>query len=314
MEERRNVKHQAFDPGLTQKYDGTLRRAINKDGSFNIHRKGARLQDLNFYQFLIRIPWLGFHAIVLGTYVLLNSFFALLYLSLGTENLQGADVTTPLQSFLSAFFFSVHTFTTVGYGTLAPKSIGVNIVASFEAITGLMSFALATGLLYGRFSKPNIRIRFTDNALIAPYKGGTSFQFRIENMRNNNLMELEAKILLMTVDRSGRQPIRRYDQLVLERESVYFFPLPWTIVHPIDKESPMHGKTAEDLAAVQAEFLILIKGFDDTFSQTVHARYSYRYDELIWGAKFLPAFQIDEHGDVVLHLDNINLMERVELP
>ena len=120
------MKRERFDPGLTQKYDGSLRRAINRDGSFNVHRTGMQLRDLNFYQFLIRIRWVWFHAVVLGTYLLLNTFYAGLYLAMGIENVSGAETATPLQTFLSAFFFSVHTFTTVGYGTLAPKSVGVN--------------------------------------------------------------------------------------------------------------------------------------------------------------------------------------------
>jgi inward rectifier potassium channel len=124
---------------------------------------------------------------------------------------------------------------------------------------------------------------------------------------------MEANVLLMMVDKSGSTPIRKYFQLSLERQSVYFFPLPWTIVHPIDKTSPLYDKTIYDLAKVHAEVLILIKGFDETFGQTVHARYSYRFDEIIWGAKFNPAFSIDANGDVVLNLEDINKMERVEL-
>jgi len=307
------MKQQPFDPGLTQKYTGELRRAVNKDGSFNVYRRGSRLTDHSFYQFLITIPWIQFHIIVLITYVTLNSIFAGLYMLAGIEHLQGADTSTPIEAFLSAFFFSIHTFTTVGYGTIAPKGIGVNIIAAVEAITGLMSLALATGLLFGRFSKPSANISFSSNAIIAPYQGKTSLQFRIVNRRKINLLEMEANVLLMTVDKSSPTPIRKYFQLPLERPSVYFFPLPWTIVHPIDKSSPLHGKTPDDLAKVHAEILIMIKGFDETFGQTVHTRYSYRFDEIIWGAKFIPAFSIDDNGDVVLHLDDINKMERIDL-
>jgi inward rectifier potassium channel len=307
-----SLKQQPFDPGLTQKYSGELRRAINKDGSFNVHHKGSRLEDHSFYQFLITIPWIQFHIVILLTYIVLNSFFAGLYMIAGMENLQGASASTAAEAFINAFFFSIHTYTTVGLGTIAPKGIGVSIIAAVEAITGLMSLALATGLLFGRFSKPSANIGFSLNAIIAPYQDKTSLQFRIVNRRKINLLEMEANVLLMMIDKSRATPIRKYFQLPLERQSVYFFPLPWTIVHPIDKTSPLHGKTPDDLARVHAEILILIKGFDETFGQTVHARYSYRFDEIIWGAKFEPAFSIDANGDVVLHLDDINKMERVE--
>jgi inward rectifier potassium channel len=168
-------------------------------------------------------------------------------------------------------------------------------------------------LLFGRFSKPSVNISFSSNAIITPYQDATSLQFRIVNRRKVNLLEMEANVLLMVVDKSRSTPIRKYFQLTLERTSVYFFPLPWTIVHPIDKISPLYNKTLEDLAKVHAEILILIKGFDETFGQTVHTRHSYRFDEIIWGAKFIPAFSIDANGDVVLHLDDINKMERVKL-
>ena len=307
------MQRQSFDPGLTQKYTGALRRAINKDGSFNVHHKGSRLKDHSFYQFLITISWIKFHIVVLINYVVLYSLFAGLYLIAGIENLQGANASSPFEAFLSAFFFSIHTFTTVGYGTIAPRGISVNIIAALEAITGLMSLALATGLLFGRFSKPSANIGFSSKAIIAPYQDKTSLQFRIVNRRKINLLEMEANVLLMTVDKSGATPVRKYFQLPLERHSGYFFPLPWTIVHPIDKTSPLHNKKPEDLAKVHAEILILIKGFDETFGQAVHARYSYRFDEIIWGAKFKTAFSIDANGDVILHLDDINNMEYVKL-
>jgi inward rectifier potassium channel len=304
------MKQEPFDPGLTQNFTGEIRRAIGKDGSFNVRHSGLRLRDHSIYQFLVTIPWIQFHVIVLVTYVLVNSLFAGLYLLNGIENLQGAEHSTPMQSFVSAFFFSVHTFTTVGYGTIAPKGFGTNSIAALEAITGLMSLALATGVLFGRFSKPTANISFSANAIIAPYRNTTSLQFRIANRRKVNLLELESNVLLMIVDKSGPIPVRKYFQLTLERKSVYFFPLPWTIVHPIDKESPLYNKTAEELSDLHAEILILIKGFDETFGQTVHSRYSYRFDEIIWGARFVPAFSIDDEGELVLHHEDLNKMEQ----
>ena len=301
-----------FDPGLTQQFTSPLRRAINKDGSFNVHRRGMTWRDVHPYLRLINMPWGRFFGLIFLAYITMNTLFALIYFSLGADQLQGADAPTAFDHFLNSFFFSAHTLTTVGYGSISPKGIAANFVAAFEAMVGLMGFALATGLLYGRVSRPSARIGFSENMLIAPYQDGTSLQFRIVNKRPNNLMELEAKVLLMTVEGAAGRPTRRYQTLQLERESVYFFPLTWTIVHPIDQNSPMFGKNADDLAKLQAEVLILIKGFDDTFSQTVHARYSYRYDEVVWGARFALAFEIDEAGDIVLDLEKVGALAPAE--
>ncbi len=295
-----------FDPGLTQKFTVPLRRAINKDGTFNVHRRGTSWRDSNGYLVLINMHWAGFFACILGGYCVVNTLFALVYYALGPEQLHSsANATTNLAHFLNSFFFSAQTLTTVGYGSISPRGTPANVVAALEAMTGLMGFALATGLLFGRVSRPSARIGFSGNMVIAPYQDGTSLQFRIVNKRANNLMELEAKVMLMVVEGEPGNLKRDFIVLKLERPSVYFFPLTWTIVHPIDERSPLHGKTAADLERLQAEVLILIKGFDDTFSQTVHARYSYRYDEIKWGARFAPAFDVDEQGDIELEVNQV---------
>ena len=303
-------QQQSFDPGLTQKFQGTLRRSIERDGSFNVHRKGVRFRNVNLYLILIEMSWPWFIALTVAVYVVVNSVFACVYLLRGIEHIQGALTKPPLSAFESAFFFSAHTLTTVGYGNMFPDNTWTNVIAVTEAFVGLMGFAVATGLLYGRFSRPSARIVFSDSIIVAPYQDITSLQFRIANQRTNVLMDLEAKVLMMTVESTGSEFKRSYKDLKLERPNVYFFPLTWTIVHPIDSSSPLFGKSPQDLANLQAEILILVKGFDDTFSQTVNARYSYRYDEIVWGARFMQAFYVDEHGDMVLELDRINDLTR----
>lgn len=305
-----SLEQTTFDPGLTQKYTGKLQRAIEKDGSFNVRKTGLGLKHFHFYQFLINISWPRFFLVILSGYILVNALFACLYLLAGIGNIHGADTSTPLSEFLSTFFLSVHTFTTVGYGTIAPKDVWTNSVAALESLTGLMALAVATGLLYGRFSRPSARMVFSDNAIIAPYRGRTSLQFRIANQRTNTLMEIEAKVLIMTVSGTGDNHRREYHVMNLERSSVYFLPLTWTVVHPIDDQSPLFGKTLKDLADSQAEILIMIKAFDDTFSQVVHSRYSYRFDEILWGARFLPAFSVTADGDMALALDRLSEVEK----
>jgi inward rectifier potassium channel len=169
----------------------------------------------------------------------------------------------------------------------------------------VLGFAVATGLLFGRVSRPSARIGFSENMLIAPYSDVTSLQFRVVNRRKNDLMDIEARVMLMTVESKDGRPQRTYKLLRLERQQVMFLPLTWTVVHPIDSESPLWQATAEDLRKLQAEVLILLKAYDDTFSQTVLARYSYRFDEILWNRKFAPAFLVDDEGDMVLELRKV---------
>ena len=295
-----------FDPGLTQRYTGRLRRAINKDGSFNVLRRGVSLRDKGFYLHLMSSNWPWFLTQVGLAYTLVNVLFATVYFSIGVEWLVGAPHETRLAAFLGAFFFSVQTFTTVGYGHIAPKGILTSAVAALEAMTGLLAFAIGTGLMYGRFSRPSARLVFSRRMVVAPFNDGRALMFRVANGRPNVLMELEATVILMTVESGPDGPRRKYQGVPLERGKVFFLPLSWTIVHPLDDASPLHGLGAEDLERLQAEFLILIKCFDDTFSQTVHARYSYTFEEIDWASRFLPAFDITNDGDLAFDVSQLD--------
>jgi inward rectifier potassium channel len=293
-----------FDPGLTTKYDGPLRRVINPDGSFNVLRRGTDWHDVHPYLFLVSISWAEFFGLILSAYILLNFSFAVMYYLLGPDALQ---IGSPMNynRFLLCVFFSSQTLTTVGFGAMAPATAPANTIAAFEAFAGLLGFAVATGLLFGRVAKPSARIGFSEKALIAPYQEGWSFQFRMANRRANTLIEPAVTLLVMTVDRADGKSRRDFTMLKLEREKVMLFPLTWTIVHPIDSESPLFGKTPADLEALQAEFMVLVKAWDETFGQTVHQRFSYRYSEVVWGARFTPAFGVDENGDLQVHVDKI---------
>jgi inward rectifier potassium channel len=294
-----------FDPGLTERYTGRLRRAINKDGSFNVRRSGTSWRDFHPYLQLINMPWPAFWATLVSGYLAVNTLFALVYYLLGPGQVAGTDNSSDLGRFMTEFFFSAHTLTTVGYGSLYPRGVAANFVALLEAMVGLLAFAVATGLLFGRVSRPSARFAFSERMVVAPFAQGSSLQFRLANRRENAVMELEARMLLMSVVDANGQQRRKYDQLKLERENVLFLPLTWTIVHPIDSESPLFNRTAEDLAKAQAEVLILIKAWDETFSQIVHARYSYTHEEIVWGGRFAPAFTIDESGGMVVEVDRV---------
>jgi inward rectifier potassium channel len=147
---------------------------------------------------------------------------------------------------------------------------------------------------------------------VAPYQSATGLQFRVANRRSNNLMEVQARVLLSTVEPSEDGLQRKYMYLTLERDTVQFLPLTWTIVHPIDQDSPLWGKSPEDLIRLQAEFLITIKAFDDTFFQTVHVRHSYRFDEVVWGARFVTAFEPGAKGEMLLDLGKLSEIATVQ--
>lgn len=284
-------------------------RLLNRDGSFNLKRKGLSFKEsFSPYHWLKSISWKKFFMIILLLYFLINLLYACVYYFLGVEtHLKGAITTTELDKFLEAFFFSAQTLTTVGYGRISPVGFYSSIVATLEALTGLLSFALITGILYGRFSKPNAKILFSENAILAPYRDTNAFMFRIANGRSNQLIEIEVQVTFsFTTQDSSNMPQRRYAQLKLERDKINFFPMSWTIVHPIDHNSPLEGLSLKDLEEADAEFFIIIKAFDDTFCQTVYSRGSYKYTELLTGVKFVPNFESDEHGGSVLFLDKLN--------
>lgn len=309
------MQEPAFDPGLTQKFGGAIKRTLDRDGNFNVRRVGAKLRDQHPYLFFISLSWRAFTLLTLLAFGAVNLLFAGLYAAIGIEHLKGADGSTPFLRFLDAYFFSTHTLTTVGYGSIYPVGVAANSIAAVEALVGLTGFAVITGLVFGRFSRPSARIGFSDKILIAPYQDITALQFRIVNRRANNLIDAQARVLLILVDANDPSLARRYLPLRLERDQIVFFPLPWTVVHPITPDSPLYGKTAEDLAAMHAEVIVLIRAFDETFGQTVSARSSYTHDEFVWGARFSPAFEPDREGnDLVIEIDKISLSEPPQLP
>ncbi len=307
------MQQPSFDPGLTQQYKGVLKRAINKDGQFNVRREGATWRDAHPYLYLISVSWTKFFGMIFLAFILTNTIFALLYAAIGIEHLKGAEAPTEPLRFMNAFFFSAHTLTTVGYGNIWPSGPLANITTAVEALTGLMGFAIATGLFFGRFSRPSARIGFSPTAVIASYKGSTSLQFRIVNRRFNNLIEVEARVLLMTVEDCNGQLQRRFQDLPLERDQILFFPLTWTIVHPIDENSPLYGAKAEDLERLQSEIMVNLRAFDESFGQVVHVRYSYRYDEIVWGAKFMQAFEVDDNGELRLDVSRVGEFEQAPI-
>jgi len=288
-------------------------RMMNPDGSSNIRRIGLPLiRTSDTYNWLISMTWKKFLFILLIAYLLINILFASLYVLIGIEHLKGAGGITSRDHFFDAFFFSAQTISTVGYGHISPDGFLTSCLAAFESMLGLLAFALATGLLYGRFSRPTAKVVYSENMVIAPYKGIKGLMFRLANLRNNQLIEIEVQVVLSyneTID-GGKK--RRFYPLDLERAKIGLLTMSWTVVHPIDENSPLYEKTSEELAEAEVEILVLLKAFDDTFSQTVHTRTSYKDENIIHNAKFTTIFSRDSNGQLILDLSKIGSLEKLD--
>ena len=277
-------------------------RLIREDGSYNVRRRGIGLKGFSAYHAVINMNWGYFFLFVTAAYFLLNLIFASVYFYLGADQLSEHPVGTPWDEFIHCFYFSAQTLTTVGYGRISPMGGWTSFVAAIEAMVGLLSFALATGILYGRFSKAKAKISFSKQALISPYRDIKGLKIRMANTRKNNLIELSARIMYSYVDGQNK---RRYQQLPLEIDSIDLFPLPWTLVHPIDERSPLFNNHVLDLTKADAEFIVIVKGFDDTFNQYVHQLKSYKYDEIGFDMDFEPMFRTGD-GYTEVQLDKIS--------
>jgi len=293
----------------------TRTRLLNRDGTFNVRREGlGAWARLNFYHYSLTISWPRFLGIVGAGYFLTNAIFALAYVACGAHALAGIADKPMFGRFLDAFFFSVETLATIGYGNIVPMTLAANVLVTVESLAGLLGFSVIAGLVFARFARPVAQIVFSRCAVIAPYRDISAFMFRIVNQKTNEIVELAATVLLTR--RKGDGAVEReYIPLKLERERVVFFPATWTVVHPIDEKSPLWGLTREALLACDSEFLVLLNGFDETFSQNVHARSSYRSDEVVWGARFRSAFNPPRpDGRLSVDIRKLDEIDRVPLP
>ncbi|WP_281226297.1 ion channel [Flavobacterium aquiphilum] len=289
-------------------------RFINKDGSVNAVKKGVGIFDrISWYHTMLDMPSWKFLLILLLFYIGINFVFALLYFGIGIEHLNGIQATDEAWvQFGQAYFFSAQTFTTVGYGHISPTGFYTSALSSAEALMGLLSFAIATGLFFGRFSKPDIFLKFSKNAIIAPFNNGKALMFRLAPYKNTNYIDAEVNVTLgMQMEENGVMTNRFYT-LDLEYQKINSLALSWTLVHPITSESPLYGLTASDYESITGEIIVIIKTFDDMFSTTVATRTSYTFEEVVYGAKFQPMYsQSENHHSTVLDLSLLNTFDRV---
>lgn len=283
-------------------------RFVNKDGKANIKLRGVNfLNRISWYHTMLGLSRGKFISVIFTFYILINFLFAFLYYIIGTEHLIGFTGNSVWAKFGAAYFFSAQTFTTVGYGHISPDGFLTSAVAAAEALVGLLSFAIATGLFYGRFSKPRAYLKFSHNAVIAPYKDITALMIRVAPYKNTTLTDAEARLTLgMTVEENGKMA-NKFFPLELEFDKANALTLNWTIVHPITESSPFYNFAADDYANINGEILVFIKAFDDMFSATVVDRSSYALKEVVAGAKFLPMYHRSSAGNrTILDVEKLN--------
>ncbi len=283
-------------------------RILNKNGGTNIRKTGLAFpKHISLFHSLLDLSLPRFLVLGFSFFIFINLIFAWIYYSLGIENLGIANAHTPFEKFIEAFFFSAQTITTVGYGKVSPNSISTGCVASIEAFLGVITFAVLTGLIYGRFSKPRAFLVFSKNALIAPYKEGKGLMLRMASYKNNSLTEVEAEVVASMQTEIEGKMVTNYFPIKLETAKVTTLALNWTLVHAITEDSPIFGFTLEDLENNQFEMLVFVKAFDEHFSNIVKQKTSYHYSELVSNAKFDLMFrQSEDKQHTILELDKID--------
>ena len=289
---------------------------FNKKGKPNIHVTGLHfLARLNIYHSLLTTKRWKFLLIVFSFFISINIIFAFIYLWIGLDHLNGLTAFTAGEKFGEAFFFSAQTFTTVGYGRISPVGFATSFTAAVEALTGLMSFALATGLLYGRFSRPKAYLLYSKNILFSPFRNGTALMFRLVPYTKNYLVNLEVKLTIaMRILEDGVLKTKFFNA-PLDISKAISLVSSWTLVHVINEDSPLYNLSKEDLGNAQIEMMVFVQGFDETFANTVVSRTSYTINDLVFGAKFQPMFHPNaDNSSTILHLDKLDDFEEAALP
>jgi inward rectifier potassium channel len=284
-------------------------RMVQRQASDRVMAIGLRpawIGDL--YHQLLTLPWPLFFAGVLGFFVLLNVFFGLLYL-LG----DGAIANAQPGRFSDAFFFSVETISTIGYGQMAPATLYGNLVMTLEAFLGVLLTAVVTGLVFARFSRPTARIMFSRVAVVAPFNGVPTLAVRLANQRRNQILEAQVSLSLIRDEHTAEGDwIRRFYDLQLLRQRSPVFAMTFTAMHPIDAASPLENATAASLARESVEIIVTVTGLDETLLQPVHARTSYLAHEVRWDHRFADLFIETPDGRLAIDYRRFHEVEPTE--
>lgn len=304
----KDVKNSGFSTIAQPK--GT--RLLQKNGQFNVFKSGLTFSErFSLYHWITNVHLVAFLAVLLAAYFIINLAFASIYTYLGFEALAGIDPSHNL--FAEAFYFSCQTFTTLGYGRVNPLSGSANLVSSLEAFLGIIWFALITGLVYGRFSRPHAKIIYSLNSIIAPYLTHKALMCRIANPKNSQIINIQAKMIFSIAETVDGNPKRMFYTLKLEIDQVSLLTTSWTIVHPIDESSPLNSLTEIDMQEGEAEILLMVQGYDETYAQEVHSRTSYTADEIVWNAKFYPILGKAINGKIMVELNKLSAFEKLNV-
>ena len=305
-------KRRVKDPGYGGFDSQKIERIINDDGTLNVKHINRKASFRDLYHDLINVSWSRFFLFTFLGYLIINLGFAGIYYLIGVESI-GLNSQSFFYDFVQCFYFSTQTFTTVGYGSLSPQGGMTSLVASIEAFVGLLAFSFATGLFYGRFSRPVPSIFYSDKILLRPLKKGRAIMFRIANEHTNTLINVNTNIILVlkTINDDGSHGVTPY-QTTLERNSISFLSLTWTIVINIDEDSPLFDKTDEEIKNTEGEFIVHMSYFDDTFSQDLHQQKSYLLKDLVINEKFVKAYGANNNGQNVLDYEKLNLTEKID--
>jgi inward rectifier potassium channel len=273
---------------------GRARRLLGDAAVRRISARRSGAADL--YHRLLTIPWPGFFGVMAVVYVLFNIVFAVLYL------LQpGAVANAHPGSFADGFFFSVQTMATIGYGDMHPATLYANLAVTVEVLLGMTGLALATGLMFARFSRPTARVIFSRKAVIAPHNGVPTLMFRAANQRRNQILEAHINVAMLRNEITVEGKVmRRFYDLALARSHTPMFSLTWTVMHVLDEKSPFYRCTQQSLEASEAEIVITLVGIDETFAQTIHARHTYGGADIVWNHHFADILSRLEDGTRVI--------------
>ncbi|NND95255.1 MAG: hypothetical protein HKN45_10340 [Flavobacteriales bacterium] len=292
--------------GFSRDADVHAQSYINKDGSFNVYKKGQVKLLKDLYQYMLMVGPMRFLGIILIYFLCVNFMYGTAYYMMGMDNFTIPSTGEEMSDFFNCVFFSFQTFSTLGYGHISPITMIANVVSVFEMFTGMVSLALLAGLVYARFSRPNTRLLFSNNFLVTPHRGKDSLQFRFVNKRKTVLNDVHVRVMVAFTESKDGKLFREFHRLQLQMDNIMFFPLTWTTVHLIDEKSIFYGMTPEEIEAKSPEILIRVRAFSEQFNQHIHANFSYSYDEWIWNAKFEKAFELLPEGKFFIDIHDVH--------